>query len=71
MVTEVLVDGPDGLTADWLGSAMGVDVSSVTVTPIGTGQTGSSFRLTVTYASDVDLPGNVRRQAARQRSRCP
>lgn len=45
-----MIDGPDDITADWLTSALRVAtpdarVRSVTVEPIGTGQTGASFRL--------------------------
>jgi hypothetical protein len=53
---ELLVDGPEGLTAEWLGGALGENVAGVTVTPIGTGQTGASYRLHVTYAERSDLP---------------
>lgn len=49
--------GPEDVTAAWLGSVLGVDVSDVDVTPIGTGQTGATYRLTVTYAApQADLP---------------
>ncbi|HUR52422.1 MAG TPA: aminoglycoside phosphotransferase, partial [Mycobacteriales bacterium] len=49
-------DGVGGLTTDWLSDALGVEVTGVEVVPVGTGQTGSSYRLSVTYAEDVDLP---------------
>ncbi|MDP9182628.1 MAG: phosphotransferase [Actinomycetota bacterium] len=49
-------DGAADLTADWLSDALGVEVTDVEVTPVGTGQTGSSHRLTVTYGAPVDLP---------------
>jgi aminoglycoside phosphotransferase (APT) family kinase protein len=38
-------DGPAGITADWLNAALGIDVAHLSVTPVGTGQTGSSYRL--------------------------
>jgi hypothetical protein len=53
---ELLVDSPEGLTADWLGRALSTGVAAVSVAPIGTGQTGSSYRLEVTYAEPSDLP---------------
>jgi len=45
-----VIDGPDDITADWLTTALrattaDAHVRSVTVEPIGTGQTGASFRL--------------------------
>ncbi len=48
--------GPGDLTADWLTGALGVPVASVAVTAVGTGQTGSSHRVVVTYAKPTDLP---------------
>jgi hypothetical protein len=53
---ELLVNGPDGLTADWLGHALGAEVSDVAVTAIGTGQTGSSFRLEASYVGPAHFP---------------
>ena len=53
---ELLVEGPHGLTAEWLGHVLAADVAEVAVTPIGTGQTGSSYRLTVSYPGPTDLP---------------
>lgn len=47
---------PTDITPEWLGSALGADVDSVTSQPIGTGQTGATYRLTVQYAADCDLP---------------
>lgn len=49
---------PADITPDWLGAALGSDVASVTTQPIGTGQTGATYRLEVTYAGDVDLPAS-------------
>jgi hypothetical protein len=48
---------PDDLTSEWLGSVLGAEVSDVDVAPIGTGQTGATYRVSTTYATDVDLPG--------------
>ncbi|MEU4312342.1 phosphotransferase [Nocardia sp. NPDC024068] len=43
---------PDDLTAEWLTAVLGgtgAAVEQVRVTPIGTGQTGATYRLTVSY----------------------
>ncbi|MGV0718260.1 aminoglycoside phosphotransferase family protein [Mycolicibacterium sp. XJ662] len=51
--------GPADVTPAWLGSALGVDVRTVDVVPIGTGQTGATYRVTVTYAAEqTALPGS-------------
>jgi Phosphotransferase enzyme family len=49
--------GPSDVTPEWLGSVLRTDVSGVDVTPIGTGQTGATYRVSATYPSDTDLPG--------------
>jgi hypothetical protein len=63
VTTTLLPDGPHDLTVDWLVTAFertgrdGVDVRAVEVTPIGTGQTGATYRLAVDYARPPpDLP---------------
>ena len=38
-------EGPSDLTPEWLSEALGTTVTQVTVTAIGTGQTGSSYRI--------------------------
>jgi aminoglycoside/choline kinase family phosphotransferase len=44
---------PGDVTRDWLAAALGSDdIREVVVTPIGTGQTGSTYRMAVTYATD-------------------
>lgn len=49
--------GPENVTSVWLGSVLGVGVSSVDVTPIGTGQTGATYRVVPTYeAEQRDVP---------------
>jgi hypothetical protein len=45
-----VIDGPDDITPEWLTSVLcvttpGAHVGAVTIEPIGTGQTGASFRL--------------------------
>jgi aminoglycoside phosphotransferase (APT) family kinase protein len=47
---------PSQITAAWLGSVLGVDISSVSVEAIGTGQTGATYRVMPTYARPSDLP---------------
>ena len=49
--------GPENVTPAWLGSVLGADVRDVDVTPIGTGQTGATYRVSASYATAVDLPG--------------
>ncbi|MGV0837924.1 phosphotransferase family protein [Mycolicibacterium thermoresistibile] len=54
--------GPSDVTAAWLSTVLSGDgapvrVASVDVVPIGTGQTGATYRLTVQYETDrPDLP---------------
>lgn len=49
--------GPEDVTPAWLGSVLDVDVSDVDVTPIGTGQTGATYRVAASYATEqADLP---------------
>jgi Phosphotransferase enzyme family len=54
--------GPAGLTAGWLAAALrdaghpGVRIASVAVREIGTGQTGSCFRVAVQFAGPTSLP---------------
>jgi fructosamine-3-kinase len=40
-------EGPQDLTASWLARALDQSVSTVTIAAVGTGQTGSSYRLTL------------------------
>ena len=49
---------PTDVTPQWLESVLGTEVRSVEVIPIGTGQTGATYRLVVNYASQQsDLTG--------------
>ncbi|KUI23252.1 aminoglycoside phosphotransferase [Mycobacterium sp. GA-1285] len=50
--------GPEDVTPAWLGSVLGTDVDTVEVTPIGTGQTGATYRVSATYGGDTDLPAS-------------
>lgn len=48
---------PVDVTPEFLTAALGADVATVDTAPIGTGQTGATYRLTVTYSDDgVALP---------------
>jgi hypothetical protein len=49
-----VVTGVDGLTAEWLSGVLGCEVRHVSAQPIGTGQMGSSYRLTID--GDDDAP---------------
>ncbi|KDE99162.1 aminoglycoside phosphotransferase [Mycolicibacterium aromaticivorans JS19b1 = JCM 16368] len=55
---------PTDVTSDWLAgvlrsSGSAAEVDAVEVAPVGTGQTGATFRLTATYAGNPDnLPGS-------------
>jgi hypothetical protein len=47
---------PENVTPAWLGSVLDADVRHVDVTPIGTGQTGATFRVSATYGGSTGLP---------------
>jgi hypothetical protein len=51
---------PDDVTAEWLSAVLGGDtpvpLSGVDVVAIGTGQTGATYRVSVTYAGPSSLP---------------
>jgi aminoglycoside phosphotransferase (APT) family kinase protein len=47
---------PLQITSSWLGSVLGEEVSSVSVESVGTGQTGSTYRIIPTYARPSELP---------------
>jgi aminoglycoside phosphotransferase (APT) family kinase protein len=53
--------GPDDVTAQWLTGVLGrpdgpVAIDAVQVSPVGTGQTGATYRIAVQYAAPADLP---------------
>ncbi len=47
---------PADVTSEWLSAALAADVTQVDVAPIGTGQTGATYRVSATYATKHDLP---------------
>lgn len=51
---------PEDVTAEWLSAVLGGDLpvtpSAVEVVAVGTGQTGATYRVSVTYAEDSALP---------------
>lgn len=50
---------PQDVTSRWLSAVLGADVASVDVAPVGTGQTGASYRVKATYAANPDgLPSS-------------
>jgi hypothetical protein len=52
----VIPKTPAEVTGDFLASALDTEIREVRVTPIGTGQTGATYRVSVTYARREDLP---------------
>lgn len=48
---------PQDVTPRWLSDVLGTDVAGVEVTPVGTGQTGATYRLAVRYRGQTSLPG--------------
>lgn len=57
-MTNPIPRSPEDVTPVWLGGVLGADVRSVDTTPIGTGQTGATYRLTVQYGAETDLPAS-------------
>ncbi len=63
-MTELLVDAPTALTPRWLTAALEAGghrpagVETVEVSPVGTGQTGASYRLAVRWTEPTDLPSS-------------
>lgn len=47
---------PAEVTSGWLSQILGAEVDSVHTAPIGTGQTGATYRLSVTYRDGSELP---------------
>ncbi len=43
---------PSDVTPAWLSSVLNTDVRDVSVAPIGTGQTGATYRVSLTYANE-------------------
>lgn len=49
--------GPEDVTPAWLGSVLEADVETVEIAPIGTGQTGATYRVSAVYcAGQPELP---------------
>ena len=49
---------PQQVTAPWLSEVLGADVTDVTVTGVGTGQTGATYRVAVGYRAEAGLPAS-------------
>lgn len=58
VVSNAIPRRPEDVTPAWLSGALGADVRSVQTAPIGTGQTGATYRLTVQYGDETALPGS-------------
>jgi aminoglycoside phosphotransferase (APT) family kinase protein len=43
---------PEEVTSSWLAEVLDVAVQDVSLTPVGTGQTGATYRITPTYSTD-------------------
>ncbi len=57
-MSNAIPRSPEDVTPAWLGGVLGADVRGIDITPIGTGQTGATYRLTVRYGGDEGgLPG--------------
>jgi aminoglycoside phosphotransferase (APT) family kinase protein len=50
--TAAIPASPAEVTSAWLSTVLGTEVAAVTVTPVGTGQTGATYRVTPTYAGE-------------------
>ena len=54
----VIPSHPADITPAWLSSVLNIDVRDVAVAPIGTGQTGATYRVSAAYATEQpELPG--------------
>lgn len=49
---------PGDVTARWLSDVLGEEVADVEITPVGTGQTGATYRVRVRYRGETGLPGS-------------
>lgn len=59
IATPNIPAGPVEVTSDWLSGVLGTTVNDVVVTPVGTGQTGATYRVVASYAAQQpDLPGS-------------
>ena len=52
----VIPSRPTDVTPAWLSSVLNIDVRDVAVAPIGTGQTGATYRVSATYATGQPGP---------------
>lgn len=56
VVSNAIPRRPEDVTPTWLSGALGADVRNVQTAPIGTGQTGATYRLAVQYGTETGLP---------------
>lgn len=57
---------PEDVTPQWLSTVLGAEVVSSNASPVGTGQTGATYRLTVEYAGPTELPSTFAVKLAAQ-----
>jgi aminoglycoside phosphotransferase (APT) family kinase protein len=50
---------PADVTASWLSEVLHTEVADVTIEPVGTGQTGATYRVVPTYAQAMDQPSSL------------
>ena len=50
---------PADVTASWLSEVLHTGIADVNVEPVGTGQTGATYRVVPTYAQAVELPSSL------------
>lgn len=55
-MTAAIPEAPEQLTPQWLTEVLGAPVATAAVSAIGTGQTGATYRVAVTYSGATDLP---------------
>ena len=51
-MSTLIPSEPAEVTSSWLAEVLGTGVVDVSVTPVGTGQTGATYRVTPTYSAD-------------------
>lgn len=53
---RAIPSAPEHVTPQWLSEVLGAPVVSAEISPVGTGQTGATYRVGVTYGAATDLP---------------
>ncbi|MFE6862173.1 phosphotransferase family protein [Nocardia sp. NPDC057668] len=55
----IVPGGPSEITPEWLTEVLGARVEAVRIEPIGTGQTGATYRVTPTYRDPGTTPASL------------